>query len=328
MSRLLSLGAALVVWMCSGCGDSGASDGSGGAGAQASGGGAGGDSGGGDTGGQGGEAPCTEDPSTIPEGGVCILGVDGRVIDEAGAGIEGLLVSVCGPQACNPGETLRDGSFRVDVGFHLVPGDYSATAHVRFLNKTSFYFRLPVDATGPDVVIGDLLTLDLPADGPSLVVATDDAGAPAQSVTSNGVTLEVDEGVQVALDVEDVIEGAEGKKFRALSVPPALHADFVDASLGIASLYAFRPFDASFYQEGMSSTPRKARLVFPNEAGLAAGAAVELLALGSYLFADWVTPAVFEPVATGTVSADGTQIELDPGEGFEHLTWVGIRPAR
>jgi hypothetical protein len=325
MARLVSI-AALVMLACSGCGDDVAGGGSGtGAATSTGGAGAGGS---GNAGGQGGDAPCAEDPSTIPEGAICLLQVDGRVVDEAGAGIDGLLVSVCGPQACNPGETQGDGSFTVDVGFHLVTGDYSAIAHVRSLNKTSFYFRLPIDAPGPEITVGELLTLDLPTDGPSLVVATDDAGAPAQSVTSNGVTLEVDDGVQIALDVEDVIEGEEGKKFRALSVPPALHASFVDPSLGVAALYAFRPFDVTFHEEGDVFALQKARLILPNDAALPAGSAVQILALGSYLFADWVFPGAFEPVATATVSPDGTQIVLDAGEGLEHLTWVAVVPVQ
>jgi hypothetical protein len=35
-------------------------------------------------------------------------------------------------------------------------------------------------------------------------------------------------------------------------------------------------------------------------------------------------PAVFHPVATGSVSADGTTITMDTGEGLELLTWVAI----
>jgi hypothetical protein len=58
---------------------------------------------------------------------------------------------------------------------------------------------------------------------------------------------------------------------------------------------------------------------------LAAAAPVEILALGSYTFPDWITPAAFEVVATGSVSSDGTRIEMDAGEGVPHLTWLAIR---
>jgi hypothetical protein len=40
---------------------------------------------------------------------------------------------------------------------------------------------------------------------------------------------------------------------------------------------------------------------------------------------DWVTPAAFEPVANARVTADGTRIELDSGEGLRYLTWVALR---
>jgi hypothetical protein len=53
-----------------------------------------------------------------------------------------------------------------------------------------------------------------------------------------------------------------------------------------------------------------------------------VLALGSYLDVAWVRPATFEPVATARVSADGSRIELDAGQGIRRLTWIGLRPKR
>jgi hypothetical protein len=165
----------------------------------------------------------------------------------------------------------------------------------------------------------------MPASGPDLVVDTDRMGAPAQTVTSNDVTLEVDEGISINLGFDDAILGEEGKKFKALEVPTAHHARYVDPSLDVELLYAFYPFEARFRLASDTTQLAPVRLSFPNTAGWAPDAEVEFLALGSYLFPEWVAAATFEVVAEGRVSGDGLRITLNEGDGFPYLTWVGLR---
>jgi hypothetical protein len=150
-------------------------------------------------------------------------------------------------------------------------------------------------------------------------VKSDKAGAPAQNVTSGAVTLDVADGVSVKLDVEDVALKEEGKLFRALTIPAEHRDHFVPASVGLVALYAFTPFETSFV-DATTSDPVLARVELDNEAALPAGSKVEFLGLGSYLFPTWVPPAEFQVVATGTVSTDGTKLQMDAGEGIRHLT--------
>ncbi len=283
-------------------------------------GGAGGSAGGG-TGGSAGAGSCNDDPRFRPPGGVCVEQVSGSVVDGAGAPVADIQVGVCG-SICFYGNTDATGAFVVDVFSHIIPGDYAALAHGR-PSLTNFYRQVPAGAQG-SFAIGSLLVLDLPASGPSLVVKTDKQGAPAQTVTSNAVTLDVAAGVSVKLDVEDVALGDLGKMFRALSIPAEHRSSFVDDSLNVVALYNFMPFEASFVEEG-TSVSATAQLSIDNEAGLPASALVEFLALGTYLYSDWVKPGAFEVVATGSVSSDGTKIDMDPGQGIEHLTWIGVR---
>jgi len=324
-SLVLSLACSLLI--ASGCGDDGdATSSTGGSAATGGSGGSGGDgaSGGGGAGTGGAPEPCTNVASN-PANATCILEVRGRVVDEQGAGVGEKLVSACGPENCNPGETDTSGDFVIDVGLNIVSEEYSTLLHGR-PTKAAFYFQLPLDPGGEMIEMGELVVLELPADGPLLTVKTDDAGSPAQSVTSNGVTLEVEAGVSIVLDVEDVISGDEGKEFKVVEVPPSLHSNYVGLTTGIVSLFAFSPFDVSFQDDAGDAA--KARVILPNTTGLAANAPVEVLVLGSFLFPDYVFPATFEPVATGKVSADGLTIELDPGEGLDIVTWVGVREAQ
>ncbi len=314
------LGFACSLWLglfASGCSESSSdpnASGSGGGGASGAGGVAG-------SGGAAGAAPCSEPPSEIPPGASCLLEVKGRNVDAAGAPIAKLSTSVCGP-VCFYGESDATGAFTVPVGVHLLPKQYATQPHGR-PTRTSFYFALPPNP-GPSVDLGDLLSLDLPPSGPPLVVRSDKAGSPAQTATSGDLTLDVPTGVQVKLDVEDIALGDTGRMFRALRVPAGNHAAFVDASLGLSLLWALTPFDATIVDEAQAQ-PALARLSAENAAALPAGAAVEWLALGSYLLSDLSTPAVFDVVATGTVTADGMRIEMDPGQGVRYLTWLGVR---
>ena len=88
----------------------------------------------------------------------------------------------------------------------------------------------------------------MPADGPTLVVKTDRAGAPAQTASSGDVTLDVPAGVLVELDVEDVLAADLGKKLRVLSIPAEQRARFAKPELGIRALYAFAPFESLVHQ--------------------------------------------------------------------------------
>jgi hypothetical protein len=279
------------------------------------------------SGGQGSDAttsgdacpPGSGDPS--PDA-ICVRSVTGRFLDEAGDPVEeGLLVTACGQAQCDPGNTDANGRFDIPVNIHLVPEEYSVLAHGR-PDFGAFYFQLPPES-GPDVDMGDLRRLAMPSSGPSIVV--DRMGSPAQSLTSGEVTLLIPDGTFVRVDVESATFGDAGKQFRALRVPDALLDEMIDPDLHAFALYGFEPFEAQF-EVPVEKTLLDVRLSFENTSGLAAGARVELLALGSYVHPDWVKPAVFEPVATGSVTEDGARIELDPGEGVTYLTWVALRP--
>lgn len=284
-------------------------------------------------GGADGSAPCSAgdlrahiDPSQIPAGWVCIESANGRVLDENRSPLSSLLTSVCGAPACYSGTSDATGAFVVPIDVHIGLDMYAAAAHAR-PERAGFYWALPLDATGPTIDIGDLVVPLMPASGPDLVVKTDRVGAPAQTVTSGDITLDVAAGVLVELDVEEVAALPLGKEFRTLSIAEADRALYADPALGLVALYALAPFDASFVLE-VDKSNATAQLSFVNAAGLPAGSAVDVLALGSYLDVTWVHPARFEPVATAHVSSDGTRIELDAGQGLRRLTWVGLREAR
>src|SRR5262249_54002758 len=158
---------------------------------------------------------------------------------------------------------------------------------------------LPKDDVGSVVHMSDLRVLSMPEHGPLLEVNRDGAGA--QTVTSGDVTLAVPDGIYIRLDVQSNLAGDHGKEFRALSIASNFIEEFADGVSGLRAMYALEPFESSFEYPGSNSMPAVVRLSFVNTAGLAAGAPADVLALGTYVYPEWVTPAAFEKVANAHV---------------------------
>lgn len=259
---------------------------------------------------------CSDDAGS----GVCVAHVTGTLTDASGSIVKNAPVSVCG-NVCYFGQTDSSGHFDVALHAHITLADYFLLIHARPLHACFYY---PLSGTEKNGVLdlGTRVVLTLPANGPALKPRG--SGAPAQSVTSGDVTLNVPAGVDVAPDPEDLALGATGLEFRTLTVPSAERSKFVDASVGALALYAIGPFETGFYKQG-TTQPASVSLSFKNTTGLAAGTPVELLGMGSYVFQSNIKPGAFGVVATGAVSADGQSVTLNAGQGPSYLTWFALR---
>ncbi|MEZ4374676.1 MAG: hypothetical protein R3B07_27930 [Polyangiaceae bacterium] len=325
----LLLGSVVCFALC-GCGEdsagTGGAAGTAGNAGSGGGGGSGGAAGSGGSGAEAGQGGCVLSGDE-PAAARCVSSVRGTVIDEVGALVPGQQVSFCGP-ACFYGETDASGAFLIDVSTPLVVADYSATAHVRPLGASFYYPVSILDETASDLELdaGALRTFKFAGEMPEIVVKNDLMGAspPAQQVSAQGVELSVEAGVQIEIEIDEVAAGSDGRKFYVKAFDAAQIAELAPAE-GLFALYAVGPFEARFSEPGPPKVPREARLSFPNSTGLSAGSAVEVLALGSYLFPKWVYPGQFAVVAEAAVSSDGQRIELTPGTGLPYLTWFGLR---
>ena len=302
------------------CGDSDTSPATGGAGGASTG-------GTGGTAGAGGSGGCRPQAGVEPgPDWVCVTHVTGTVVGETSAAVHDVLMTACGPGGCEPDYTDTSGAFTIEVGFPILVDDWSIIPHGREDGKMVYYFPLNADAPGPTIDMGTLVLLDTPAGGEELVVRSDMNGAPAQTVTHNGVTMEVPDGVRVDLDFEDVSLGPEGKRFRAKRIPAEHFDTLVPPTTNAVAAYAFTPFDAAFKIEAMPLESGTVRITLPNDGALPANSAVEILQHGSFIVGT-LPPGDWEVVATATVSSDGTQIVMDAGEGIAFLTWLAVRPA-
>lgn len=276
----------------------------------------------------GGESPRSSDAEAAcvgalvdeGDGAECIERVEGRLVEATGSPLSGLLVTVCGPVCFSPEAdqlTDDDGRFAVLVGSRLRAERYALSVHGRPLHASA---TLPLQGAGAVRWMGDVPVLALPEGGPALAVRGE--GAPAQQLASGGATLEIEEGVEVRLDVDDVALGELGKRFRAASVPPAWHAVFAPGLGPLLGLYALAPYDVSFrrVETGAAAGARVSlRVDTPAVVG-----DIEWLAQGSLMHPEWVAPGTWGKVAQGTVTPDGLAV-LDEGSTLPHLTWLAVR---
>ena len=257
----------------------------------------------------GGPTSCNDPADQQPDGGVCVGSVSGKLVDDKGAPIDSLVVSVCAG-TCFYGKTIVDGSFTVGVASHIVVDKFALDVHGQ-PTYASYYTRLP-QLAGTVAAFGQpLFVPTLPASGPT--IATDGS---AQTLTAGDVTLTIPAGTDVTIPVDDLTSGAVGSQLRALKIADPSKLPFMDAASLPDALYVLAPFETNFAQ--------KVQLSFANTAGLAAGAAVDVYEMAGLLGS--LPPAGgFNKVAAAHVSADGKTITMDPGEGVTTLTWIALR---
>lgn len=261
------------------------------------------------------------------ESTICLSEVTGQVVDEAGRPVSDLAVTVCGP-ICFRGTTDEAGNFGVDVNHFVNISEYSVQAHGS-PGASTFYHHLSADLDDGRFEAGVLRVLSLPADGPVLVTKLDLGGetAPSQTATSGAMTLSIASGTVVRLSVGDALKGEDGARFRALELTSAQAEEFAP-ELSEARVFATGPFEADFSSE-LAAGPQVSVRV-ENTLDWPPGADVEVLALGTYLDPEWLTPSEFESIGMATVSSDGVAIDFPPSAqepGLRHLTWIAFRLA-
>lgn len=266
---------------------------------------------------------CVPDPDLPPPpGSVCVRTVKGSVVDEKGAGVDGLVETVCGP-VCYFGhkDGATPGAFAVHVGKLIPTSIYNVIVHGGG-DRTSSYNPMPtLDASGDGSMSKPLVaaTFDkiggpLPADG---------AGG---SVSAGSVTLTAPSGTAFELDVDFVALGAPGRVFKSWTWK-GTDLPLFAAGSNVVQLVALGPFGSKSCHSAPCAAGDKVKLAvsMTNDAALPAGTAVEFLTLGFDLSAKPFSAGQMNVEALGHVSADGRTIDTDSGEGITMISWVGVR---
>lgn len=267
------------------------------------------------------------DPNRQLAGSICLEQVVGAVVDEKGSPIPDLPVTVCGP-ICFRGVTDSAGEFVVELNEYLLPADYSVQPHGTPTGST-FYYPIATDFGGGVYQAGTLRVLPLPSEGDLFISKTDLAKgevAPAQTLVSGPLELQVAEGTLVRLSILDVLEGNEGRMFRASELEAAFVREFTPELEG-CRVFALGPFEVEF--SGENGIAPVVNVSLQNSLKWPAGEKIAVLGLGTYLDPDWISPSEFEELGVAIVSEDAARIELEVDEqarGLRHLTWLAFVP--
>ena len=253
---------------------------------------------------------CEDPADQRAAGGTCVTTVNGKVIDEAGTPLPDLVISVCAA-VCYYGKTGDDGAFAVRVYRHVVIDQYATLVHGG-PDHANYYTPLPRAAGNTYRYAAPLQVPRMPEHGSA--IATNGA---AQTITAGDLTLYLIAGTTVDVPIEDRMPGDGGSQLRIRKIANPTRLPFIDAAAPPAALYGFAPFELRF--------SRKTKVSFANTSRLPPGSAVDVLSMRG-LLADQPPAGRFASVATAHVSADGSRIEMDPGEGVLSLTWLALRP--
>jgi hypothetical protein len=272
-----------------------------------------------------GDPPCTtSDSACVDEG--CHAGpyditcVGGTVVDPAGSAMAGTNVVVCTGMTCFTGETDASGWFAVGV-----------TASV---GEVTIYFNSEAPIHSPFCAFREL------CDG-AIHLCDEFVLYPAPTsglALSHGQVLEADTRV-VADDDGAIILRAGSEAYMPLGAPEWIaltrfpldeHAPcFIDPANPPVALYSVTPSDVMVIEQGTDMAPvlEAAGLDLPNDAGLAAGATVDIFVLGgSHPLDAGMTEGEWRAWTTAIVSAEGSRIQTPVGEGIGYLTWFAVYP--
>lgn len=260
----------------------------------------------------GASSSCEDPLDQRPVGGTCVATVNGTVIDEAGAPLRDILMSVCA-RACYYGKTDAAGVFSVKVYSHLVVDQFATAVHGR-PDYADYYAPLP-RSVGETYTYATPLTLPrLPESGPDII---SEASESARRMASGGATLHLAARTTVDISLDDRLLGPIGSQLRAVKVANPTAMPFIDPASPPTLLYGFAPFEVRFSQ--------KTAVSFANSGGLPRGTALDVRSM-SGLVGEKPPAGRFSSVATAHVSADGTRIDMDPGQGVSGLTWLALFP--
>jgi hypothetical protein len=228
--------------------------------------------------------------------------VRGTVLDLDGEPVTDAEVQVCGKNLCLYGDTGPDGGFVVTN----TSGEELDTPIVKSgdgLAFARFGYAMPVD--GEEV---DATTAALTDSGTAMA-----AGAVAEA---DGVTLTIAADGVVGINLLDFGDPGEDT-FRAAVIPQD-QVDLIAPGEAFDMVIGLGPHETLFCPA--------AQLTVPNDAGLAAGAEVDVLLYGLQIGDSFVAYGTWSRVAGGVVSEDGATITTD-AEALPVLGPIGIRLA-
>jgi|GEM_PF-3052064 len=245
--------------------------------------------------------------------------VGGTVRDGAGAPLGDQMVALCAAGHCYSARSRADGWFAAAIPASVSAVDGVAIYFPSDPPRHTPFCRLEALCDGAVELCTEFRLYEAPA---GVEVPVGALPSEVRIEAADGGALVLPAGVEVLPPI-----GA-AQSLALTRFPLEEHVPcFLDRAHLPAALYVVTPVDTEIIEPGTMTDPvlRAVGLDLPNDAGLAAGAVVDVFVLGGAHPQDaGLTEGEWSPAATATVSADGRRIRTADGEGIGYLTWFGI----
>jgi hypothetical protein len=237
---------------------------------------------------------------------MCVVEIDGQLVDATGAPVVGEALFVCGTNLCSlPVKTDAQGNARFSVCANMVAPAF------KYLGGTR-YVSFAAAVTKPTQTFPPVTIVPLPSEGVAFP-------AGEGQVSSGPVTLQVAAG---AVTFDPSAGAAPSvQEFRAAAMDLAKAPPGLDPSFGAKGLWGLSPLNATLAPAGTLTVPN------PDTSDWKPGTKVDFFMNGLDGFPNPPVPyGGWGPVGTGTVSADGQSITTDtgPGNGVPIVGIIGV----
>jgi hypothetical protein len=253
-----------------------------------------------------------------PYGGAEVSGEGGTVaatiVDQTGTAVVGQPTYICGLNICSdPHSTDSSGSVNFNSSLTTINPAFK-------FGDTLAYAEFAIPLTpGSTTSFGTLQTGKFPA------VGTGADLTPGTNAVSGDVTVSLAAGASVEID--GIAYSGDQQQLRTVSIPVTAQSSPVlpCPNCGFQLLYGMTPAETIICPSAIVTVALSHATHTPNDLGWAPGAAIEF----------WITSldsgqfdapyAGWRKMSGGVVSADGTTVTTNPGEGFSVLENFAVR---
>lgn len=255
---------------------------------------------------------CTDTIGDASASHVCVERVVGRVTDQDGRPVTGVLLTLCGMGQCRDLAPNSNGEFDYRIDARLNPAVFAVHAEAPQQPYALLYAQMPQVRAGVATFESPIRLHRMNSEGAAIVRGM----SAGQTVTAGDVTLTIPRGAMILPSLADEERTLE---FRSVGVAMYQSPAFAQGA-SMSALYALAP-------TALTST-MSMRVRVRNRAELAAGQRVEFVTMGTDIEADRFDAGSLIVLGLGRVTADGQFIESDEGVGVRELHWVGVRVKR
>lgn len=241
--------------------------------------------------------------------------ISATIVDQTGAAVSNQPTFICGIDICSdPHMTSASGVVNYSTNLNMKKPAFKFGDAINYAE-----FAIPL-TPGSTTNLGTLMTGKFPAVGSG---ATMTAGADA---VSGDVTISFAAGASISVDTL-AYDSSDLQKLRTVRVPinaetsPLLPCP----DCGFQLLYGLTPAGTTLCPTAKVTVALPHQNQSANDFGWKAGAAVEFWVMSIDTGQQYAPYAGWRKISGGVVSADGTSVSTNSGEGFEYLDNFAIR---